>query len=151
MIALWGEGNQISLLDQTRFSPLNPDKCYFCCRTEPEKLTLAVPPKALARLLLALCPPSIRERPGLAACRRWSIPEMRPHRLLGLNPLDSRVGFRSWVKRTGINEMKGEPFQDVFEHFFRETCGTTFALEFFEDDLQSADNSVASVVFLWSF
>ena len=74
---------------------------------------------------------------------RLTLPSAHRYPLMGviwLNPLDSRVGFRSWVKRTGINEMKGEPFQDVFEHFVRESCGTTLALEFFEDDLQSADN-----------
>jgi hypothetical protein len=48
---------------------------------EPEKLTLAAPPNALARLPLALCPPSIRETRELSACRRWSIPEMRPRKL----------------------------------------------------------------------
>ncbi len=44
---------------------------------DPEKFTLATPPNALARLLLALCSPSIRETRELSACHRWSIPEMR--------------------------------------------------------------------------
>jgi putative transposase len=51
------------------------------CRVEPEKLSLAAPPNVLARLPLAICPPSIRETRELSACRRWSIPEMRPRKL----------------------------------------------------------------------
>ena len=41
---------------------------------------------------------------------------------LGLNPLYSRVAFRSWFKRTVISEIRDEPFQNFFEHFVRESC-----------------------------
>ena len=40
---------------------------------------------------------------------------------LRFNPLYSRTSFGSCFERAGIREMRGQPFQDLFEHFVSES------------------------------